>query len=465
MALNACLNIPAPGCVKPPLSASAKCMISNLLLPSDEASAMAAVGECDPNRYIVAFCGSGTGHLTQAMKVVEMLNERGMVLAGVVTDSDAPEVMLNELITPLGVPLLVIPAIELVDTQKGFIPLINPCRFISSIANSQKYMINERTKVADFFHNARAGKIFNMFHLTLARYFQLNPLPPQMEIIHMAAQFGLGALQHEDTRSFTEVATKAISDVMANIFRASGPTIPIGPRDNRIATWQLPNTLPPIIHIPPQLKPGSKGLILCYFLVQTNAVTLDQILLEQPMPNTEFHCFTSVALEHTQSQLKSHKKQRALFQELFSRCTGVVVSAGNETVWEAVCRGVPVLTIPTEGHGEQMLNATLHARNFPELVQQRSRLLKEDIAWLAKINPFSEAAMAESAALRAKVTELQANGSPLLAGETSTEGGGAAGSVASGADSPRKLANQLAASAVAQGIEIAEGQKPVEEMI
>ena len=27
--LNACLNIPAPGCVKPPLSAGAKCMISN----------------------------------------------------------------------------------------------------------------------------------------------------------------------------------------------------------------------------------------------------------------------------------------------------------------------------------------------------------------------------------------------------------------------------------------------------
>jgi len=41
----------------------------------------------------------------------------------------------------------------------------------------------------------------------------------------------------------------------------------------------------------------------------------------------------------------------------------VIASSGNETVWEAVCRGVPVLTVPTEGHGEQLLNAVVHARN------------------------------------------------------------------------------------------------------
>lgn len=102
-----------------------------------------------------------------------------------------------------------------------------------------------------------------------------------MKIIHMAAQFGLGALQHEDTRSFTEVATKAISDVMASIFRTSGPTIPIGPRDSGGAA------LPPIIHLPPQLARGVPRLILCYFLVQTNATILDNILLEHPMPDTE----------------------------------------------------------------------------------------------------------------------------------------------------------------------------------
>ena len=59
-----------------------------------------------------------------------------------------------------------------------------------------------------------------------------------------------------------------------------------------------------------------------------------------------------------------------VWQDLFARCTGVIVSSGNETVWESVCRGVPVLTMPTTGHGEQLLNARIHARNFPSNVRK-----------------------------------------------------------------------------------------------
>ena len=36
---------------------------------------------------------------------------------------------------------------------------------------------------------------------------------------------------------------------------------------------------------------------------------------------------SSSALEKTKSQLQSHQKQRKLFQDLFARCTGVIVSA------------------------------------------------------------------------------------------------------------------------------------------
>ena len=86
------------------------------------------------------------------------------------------------------------------------------------------------------------------------------------------------------------------------------------------------------------------------------------------------------------AQLHSHPKQRKLFQELFAKCTAVIVSAGNETVWEAVSRGVPVLTVPTEGHGEQLLNAAVHARNFPHLVRARPHLDVVDVEWLVHYN-------------------------------------------------------------------------------
>ena len=114
------------------------------------------------DRFIVAFCGSGTGHLTQActpvpsasaravrrhflpharilafqhgalpkeaalysihmrlrappaslpqaMQVVELLQQHGKTLAGVITDDDASKRMLDEMVTPLGVEVLTLP--------------------------------------------------------------------------------------------------------------------------------------------------------------------------------------------------------------------------------------------------------------------------------------------------------------------------------------------------------------------
>lgn len=410
MGLESC---PAPSCIKGPISASTKCLVGSILTGSDLPSAMANV-EGEDDRFIVAFCGSGTGHLTQAMKVVEMLKERGQTLAGVVTDSDASDKMLNEMVRPLGVEILIIPAIELVDTEKGFVPLIDPVRFVSSLLNSQESLHKQRENYAAFFARARAGIIYDMYHLTLARYLQLNPLPPSMRIVHMAAQFGLCELTEQDTNTFIEVGSKAVMDIMRTIFVASGDTIPISPlaRDN---------VLPPIIHVPTALKPQTPRLILCYFLVRTNAERLDELLAAHPMPDVEFHCFTAKPLDAPRSQLRSHEKQRKLFQELFARCTGVIVSAGNETVWEAVSRGVPVLTIPTEGHGEQLLNAAVHARNFPNLVQARPRLEDSDIRWIAQFNLEDPGARRESAHLRERVTDFNTNGSPLLGGMSAAQ--------------------------------------------
>lgn len=272
---------PAPGCFKAPIASFSKCAIGMAIKgPSSESvSAMANV-RGDPNRFVVAFCGSGTGHLTQAMKAVELLQARGLVLAGVATDTDASEKMLDEMVRPLGVPLLIIPAIELVDTEKGFIPLVNPPRFFTSLMRAQDFLQKNASDIQQFFSHANAGNIYNMYHLTLARFFQLNPLPPSILVTHMAAQFGLCALTFDDTRTFIEVGGKAVMDVMASIFTASGQTVPIGPQGGD-------GSLPPIIHLPTPLQPKTPRLILCYFLVQTNAKKLDELLAKQPLADCE----------------------------------------------------------------------------------------------------------------------------------------------------------------------------------
>lgn len=205
-----------------------------------------------------------------------------------------------------------------------------------------------------------------------------------------------------------EVMGKAVLDLMAGIFSSSGRTVPISPSADRT------DALPPIVHIPPAIVAGGRRLVLCYFLVQKDALRLDRMLQRHPMPAVDFHCFTAEPLARPRSALYSHPKQRKLFKELFAQCTGVIVSSGNETVWEAVCRGVPTITIPTANHGEQLLNASAHARNFPLLVRKRHKIAKEDLEWLAGFDLEENKACAESLMLRTLVADFLEKGSQLL---------------------------------------------------
>ena len=77
---------------------------------------------------------------------------------------------------------------------------------------------------------------------------------------------------------------------------------------------------------------------------------------------------------------------------------------------------MPVLTIPTDGHGEQLLNAAVHARNFPNLVRQRPKLDSKDIRWLVNFDLQDPMASRESRQLRTLVTKFLTEGSPMLGG-------------------------------------------------
>tara|TARA_B100000795_G_scaffold31067_1_gene20478 strand:- start:1559 stop:1918 length:360 start_codon:yes stop_codon:yes gene_type:complete len=41
--------------------------------------------EVDANRFVAAFCGTGTGHFTQTLAVIKILQKAGMTLAAVIT--------------------------------------------------------------------------------------------------------------------------------------------------------------------------------------------------------------------------------------------------------------------------------------------------------------------------------------------------------------------------------------------
>ena len=361
----------------------------------------------DAGRFLIAFCGSGTGHMTQSVAFCRMMQARGLSLAGVITDSDMAQSLVDEVITPLGVPLLVLPAITIV-TKKGVLP---PHRVLANARVVDLGLKRESDRIRSFLAESRAGLIINMWQISLGVFIHRNALPRDVRVMHIAAQCSQarGATTALRTKEMPlspmAAAAKGTVEVMCAVFASSGTLVPI-------SASGADGTLAPIIDLPEPVSPECPPLILCYFLTQAPARQLERMLHKQPLVGVEVHCFTPEALKPPRGRplsLHSHAKQRGLFVELFGRCTAVLCSTGNETIWEAVCRGVPVLTLPTSAHGEQILNAVVHSRALPHLVRTRSSLSMVDVTWLSTFE-HSEATRRESAALRERCAALAASG-------------------------------------------------------
>ena len=80
--------------------------------------------DVEPGAFVVSFCGSGTGHMMQALTIARVLEASGMKLTGVITDTDAAQKLsiLTELAFATRVPLESIvrqgiDCLELLDLQ------------------------------------------------------------------------------------------------------------------------------------------------------------------------------------------------------------------------------------------------------------------------------------------------------------------------------------------------------------
>ena len=363
--------------------------------------------EPDRTQFVVAFCGSGTGHMTQALAFVKLLKARGLTLCGVITGTDMASKLIEENITPLGAPLLVLPAITIVN-KDGVLP---PHRVLAKARAAERGLKVQSARILEFLAAAKPGILINMWQIRLGKFLQQNPLPPSVLCLTIAAQCGQAAgapteLRISEITSVMAAAAKGTCEVMCRVFAGSGPLV-------AITASGKDGCLAPIIEIPDAISnPPPSPLLLCYFLTQAPARKLEKLLHQNPIPNLEVHVFTPEALTAPKGRelsLHSHPKQRALFQELFAKCTGVICSTGNETIWEATCRGVPVLTVPTAGHGEQMLNAVTHARALPSLVRTRKSLKIADVRWLVEF-VHTEESRRESATLRERCAALAEGG-------------------------------------------------------
>ena len=400
---DCCASSPCNGdCFKAPIYHIPKLSLQPVVAPKKNKTKL----QFQPrnNNVVLAFCGSGTGHLTQTLEIMHKLKKQNFNISGIIMDSDASPKMIEEKILPLNLPTLTLPAIKLVHSEKGVLPiplvLLSVVHFISKSKETLR-------DVSRFFAETEPSHIFNFWHITLAHCLQDVQLPTGAEVINVAPQFNIQS--QPLAGGPIELIGKGTIDVMAGIFRNSGPTFSISPLAGS-------NSIPPILELPDPIKSFAPRLILCYFLVQRDAAKLEKLLARYSITGVEFHCFTVKALEKPKDRplaLNSYPKQGKLFKSLLARCTGIIVSTGNETIWEAVCRGVPVLTMPTPGQAEQMMNARIHSNNFPHLVKAVNKITIDDVRWVVDYQPSLESQQ-ESENLRQRVASFDSEGMKTL---------------------------------------------------
>ena len=173
----------------------------------------------------------------------------------------------------LGAPVLKLPAIQLVDGQKGMVPI--PMVLASAI-KARSAMQRVEGDVTGFLDSSGASLVVTFWHITFAYFLQNYAVPETCKIVHIAAQFAHGTLDVRDLHDPLEIVGKCTIDSMAAIFANTGVCVKISP----VAT---PNSIPPILEVPAQVQSMSKRLILCYFLVLSDAVNLERLLHKHPV--------------------------------------------------------------------------------------------------------------------------------------------------------------------------------------
>ncbi|MXW64968.1 MAG: hypothetical protein F4Y00_05455 [Bacteroidetes bacterium SB0662_bin_6] len=301
--------------------------------------------------------GEGRGHLTQALALQTMLCGAGHelvgVLAGNVRNREIPEVFAQRINVPIrrfGSPGFSIGkeqrAINSLDT------LIENVERIPAFKRSLKILDHTiKTVQPDLvltFYEPMAG-VYQAFYRPNVPFVAVGH---QYMFDHPVYEFAPGRpVDRSAMRLFTRLTG----------FRA---------------TWKLALSLYPaedlpdarLSVIPPLLREEALTLqnnrvqedfFLIYLL---NRGYAEQVIeWHEKHPTQRLECFwdnpeVDDIVEYSET-LRFNRLHDTRFLELMSRCSGLVCTAGFESVSEALFLGKPVLAVPVEGHYEQLCNA------------------------------------------------------------------------------------------------------------
>ncbi len=302
--------------------------------------------------------GEGRGHLTQAISISEILQQKGMELCCVVVGScskKSPPVFFKNAIAS---PVISVASPGFISDAKnksikpGKTLLLNLCRmgtYIKSVRTINKLVNYHKPDIIVNFYEPLAA-IYNIIY------------PGKTKMVSVAHQF---IYLHPDfhfpqnnffkkqmLRAYTRFVSMRSEKVLA------------------ISMYDLPGKMAHLQIIPPlmrgtilTLKPAEENFILVYLV---NSGYQEEIInWHEKNPEVSLHCFTDCRTIRDEKNgewkydetLTFHSLNDVKFMQMMAGCSAVATTAGFESICEAMYLSKPVMMVPVAGQFEQFCNA------------------------------------------------------------------------------------------------------------
>lgn len=306
-------------------------------------------------KYLFIIQGEGRGHLTQAIALAEMLqNKQHQIVGALVGSADGtttPKFFTDNFkntVIPFKSPCLVYckktKALDIAKTLSSSILGIS--KYFKSLKKIQETVSDLRPDIIINFYDVLGG-----IHQFLFR--------PKVLMVCVAHQY---LLLHQD---FEHPKNHWLDKFLVNTntrITALGATKKIALsftpflNDKKQGIFVAPPLLRSEIH---HLKTSQEDYILAY--VTQPSLAEELIKWHAKNPRIKVHCFwdkpQNTEVYKYSRNLHFHRINAKKFLEMMQNCKGLATSAGFESVCEAMYLGKPTLMIPVPKHYEQACNA------------------------------------------------------------------------------------------------------------
>jgi len=306
------------------------------------------------SKFIFVVQGEGRGHLTQAISLFEILTSAGHQVVSVMVGMDNEQNLPTFFREKITVKIDIFPAPSLVYGQTKAVKVWD------TISTHLKKLPKYRKSVqflAQKVEEHQPDVIVNFYDMICGLYAQFYR--PTTPIVCIGHQY---LLLHQ---SFISLPNKQIDRFLLNL--NTRLTALNSTRKLALSFVQMPDDEAHSISVTPplirnevkKLTPTSKPFILAY--ITHHKLSEDIINWHANHRDVEIHCFWNnkefVDEWQFRENLTFHQVNSEKFLRMMQECSGLICTAGFESVCEAMYLGKPIMMVPVPNHIEQEINA------------------------------------------------------------------------------------------------------------